>query len=149
MASAPKKILFDDFAEELLEERSVRPLIIVGASKVDDLLQEILSSYLLPKIDKDDELLGRDRPLNTFSARIKLCYRLGLIDKTLYTALEKLRALRNPSAHHITFDPSQPPVVDHLRDLRTKLSARASFGLTKERYFDDAILSPVEDLQCL
>jgi DNA-binding MltR family transcriptional regulator len=94
MASAQKPSLFDDFAEDLLEERSVRPLIIVGASKVDHLLREILSSHLLPKIakkDEPDELLEGDRPLSTFSSRIKLCYRLGLIDKTMYTALEKLR----------------------------------------------------------
>jgi hypothetical protein len=33
---------FDAFAEDLLAERSAKPLIIVGASKVDDLLLEIL-----------------------------------------------------------------------------------------------------------
>lgn len=45
--------IFDSFAEDLLAERGVRPLLIVGASKVDHLLLEILRSYFLPKIAKD------------------------------------------------------------------------------------------------
>ena len=99
--------LFDTFAEDLLGERTIRPLIIIGSAKVDNLLFEILNLYLKPKLTKNnepDELLDGDRPLATFSARIKMCYRLGLIDKTLCLALEKLRALRNPSAHNIAFD---------------------------------------------
>jgi hypothetical protein len=44
--------LFDTFAEDLLGERGVRPLIIVGASKVEYLLLEILRGFLLPKIAK-------------------------------------------------------------------------------------------------
>src|SRR5712691_1713619 len=103
--------LFDVFAEDLLAERSARPLVIVGASKVDHLLFEMLRIFLLPKIAKakdQDELLEGDTPLATFSARIKMCRRLGLIDETLYVALERLRALRNLSAHSISFDDAQP-----------------------------------------
>ena len=73
---------FDDFADDLLGERTARPLIIVGTAKVENLLFQILSQHLLPKKTKasdQDELLEGDRPLATFSARIKLCYRLGLI----------------------------------------------------------------------
>jgi len=143
---------FDAFAEDLLEERNVRPLIIVGASKVDQLLFEILASYLLPKLAKDkdsDELLEGDKPLSTFSARTKMCYRLGLIDKTLYTAIEKLRALRNPSAHSIAFDHGKSPIRDHLADLRKQVAIRASFTFTKQRYFDNAPLNAIEELQCL
>ena len=78
-----KHDLFDAFADDLLAERMPRPLIIVGTSKVDLLLFGILDAYLLPKRAKPkhkDELLEGDRPLATFSARIKMCYRLGLID---------------------------------------------------------------------
>src|SRR5687767_418859 len=135
MTKIPKSALFDAFAEDLLVERTVRPLIIVGASKVDQLLFEILNLYLLPKFAtaKDpDELLEGDRPLATFSARIKMCYRLGLIDKTLYVALEKLRSLRNPSAHSIAFDIGKSPIREHLAEFRRHLVDRHSFQLTKE-----------------
>ncbi|HTR45577.1 MAG TPA: hypothetical protein VMH06_07690, partial [Thermodesulfovibrionales bacterium] len=47
--------IFDAFAEDLLEERSARPMIIVGASKVDNLLFEILNNHLLPKLAKAND----------------------------------------------------------------------------------------------
>jgi DNA-binding MltR family transcriptional regulator len=87
----------------------------VGASKVDDLLLEILRAFLLPtkaKGQNNDELLEGDRPLATFSSRIKICRRLGLIDETLYRALEQLRALRNLSAYETSFDHAEAPARD-------------------------------------
>src|ERR1700730_15274 len=149
--SEPRE-LFDSFAEDLLAERSARPLVIVGASKVDDLLLGMLRLFLLPKIGKEkaqDELLEGDAPLATFSARIKLCRRLGLIDETLYLALERLRALRNLSAHSIAFDESTSPVRDHLAELKMKIANRSSYRLTKERYFESATLRAIEEWQCL
>jgi hypothetical protein len=144
--------LFDTFADDLLEERTVRPLVIIGASKIDNLLLQILNAYLLPKRAKgkdSDELLEGDRPLATFSARIKMCYRLGLIDETLCAALEKLRALRNPSAHSIEFDIAKSPAREHLADLRASVGKRRSFDLTRECYFHNAPLNNVEELQCV
>jgi hypothetical protein len=52
--------LFDVFAEDLLAERSARPLVIVAASRIDYLLYEMLSVFFLPKLAKakdKDELL--------------------------------------------------------------------------------------------
>jgi hypothetical protein len=152
MHNMPISDLFDAFAEDLLGERTARPLIIIGASKVDNLLLEILNLYLLPKRAKakdHDELLEGDRPLATFSARIKTCYRLGLIDETLYIALEQLRTLRNPSAHSIAFDIMKSPTREHLTELRKRIANRHSFRLTKERYFDHASFNKIEELQCL
>jgi len=144
--------LFDAFAEDLLAERSTRPLVIVGASKVDHLLFEMLRAFLLPKIsksDSQDELLEGDTPLATFSARIKMCRRLGLIDETLYRALERLRKVRNLSAHSISFDDAKAPLRDHLVELKREIASRRSYRLTKERYFDPEPLSPIEEWQCL
>lgn len=152
MNNIPTSDLFDAFAEDLLEERTARPLIIIGASRVDNLLFEILNLYLLPKLSKakdTDELLEGDRPLSTFSARIKMCYRLGLIDKTLYATLEQLRTLRNLNAHSIAFDITKSPIREHLKQLRMHIISRNSFRLTKERYFDNSPLNNTEELQCL
>jgi hypothetical protein len=143
---------FDAFAEDLMMERSMRPLVIVGASKVEHLLYEILNSYLLPKHAKahdQDELLEGDRPLSTFSARIKLCRRLGLIDESLYVILEQLRVLRNLSAHSIAFDVAKSPVREHFTEVKKQLVGRQSFQLTKERYFDSAPFKPTDELQCM
>lgn len=143
---------FDDFAEDLLAERSARPLIIIGASKIEQLLFQILDTFLLPKRVKpkeQDELLQGDTPLGTFSARIKICYRLGLIDETLRVTLELLRKLRNLCAHEVSFDHAKPPVREHLADFKGKVTGRSSYQLTKERYFDNAKLEGIEELQCL
>jgi hypothetical protein len=146
------RAIFDSFADELLRERSARPLVIVGASKIDDLLFDILTIYLLPKLSKSkdqDELLEGDRPLATFGARIKLCRRLALIDETLSCTLETLRRLRNKSAHSIAFDIAKSPVREHLAELRKQIACRRSFRLTQERYFDASPLKPIEEVQCL
>jgi hypothetical protein len=144
--------IFDAFAEDLLAERSARPLVIVGASKVDHLLFEILRAFLLPKIAKSDcqdELLEGETPLATFSARIKMCRRLGVIDETLYRALEQLRKLRNLSAHSISFDDAKSPVREHLVELKRLIGSRQSYRLTKERFFDAAPLLSIEEWQCM
>lgn len=143
---------FDAFADDLLDERSGRPLVIVGASKIDGLLFDILKAFLLPKRAKskeDDELLEGDKPLATFSAKIKACYRLALIDDTLCQALEKLRSMRNLSAHSVAFDLSKSPLREHISDFRKNVMHRKSFDLTKQRYFQNATLNGVEELQCL
>jgi hypothetical protein len=143
---------FDTFAEDLLAERTPRPLVIVGASKVDSLLFDILSSHMLPKRAKEkdqDELLEGDRPLATFSARIKMCYRLGLIDESLYQSLENLRALRNPSAHSLAFDINKSPTRERVNELLKSVAARKSFKLIKQRYFGPESFENFEILQCI
>jgi hypothetical protein len=144
--------LFDTFAEDILNERNARPLVIVGAAKADDLLLETLRAYLLPKIAKpndNDELLEGDTPLSSFSARIKVCQRLGLIDETLFLILDKLRALRNLSAHSLSFDHVKSPVRERVADLQRRLQDRESYKLTKKRYFHTEPLNPIENCQCL
>jgi hypothetical protein len=141
---------FDDFADTLCVERGMRPMFIVGASRVDDLLLEILRAYHLPKLSagkNEDELLEGEKC--TFSTRIKMCRRLGLIDETLYMTLERLRAVRNRCAHAVAFDHAVSPLREHLSDLRKSLAERASYRLTKKRYFDDAFASQIEEWQCL
>ena len=145
--------LFDEFAQDLQAERSARSLVIVGASRIDYLLLEMLRGFLLPKFTKgknQDELLEGDHsPLGTFSARIKMCRRLGLIDETLYLALDKLRIIRNSSAHSILFDATKSPVREHYGDFRKRIASRHSYQLTKARFFDSGNLLPIEEFQCL
>jgi hypothetical protein len=152
MRQITRQELFDEFVQDLLDERSGRPAIIVGSSKIDLLLFEILDAYLLPKTAKakdPDELLEADRPLSTFSSRIKICYRLGLIDESLYKAMEKLRSIRNQSAHSLEFDVGKSPAREHIRDLHGLLSARKSYALTKKRYFTDVLNDALQEVQCL
>jgi hypothetical protein len=144
--------LFDAFAEDLLAERSVRPLIIIGASKIETLLFEMLNTFLLPKRVRpreQDELLEGDTPLATFSARIKVCHRLGLVDETLCATLELLRKIRNLCAHSVLFDHTKSPAREQLAEFKRRVEGRDSYQLTKGRYFDKADLEGIEELQCL
>lgn len=140
---------FDLFVEDLLGEKMARPLIIVGASKIDELLKSILLKYLIEKPSKDEDLLEGDRPLSTFSSRMKLSYRLGLIDKDFLFLLEQLRALRNKSAHGVGFNIEKPPLKDFLQNIKKGLSTRESYRLTKERFFKNIPESKVSEIQCL
>jgi hypothetical protein len=143
--------LFDDFAEDFLGENSSRIIIIIGASKIDDSLAEIITKGLLPKLAGDneqDELLEGDSPLTTFSSRIKISYRLGFIDSTLYRVLEKIRKIRNIGAHQLSFDIDSSPLREHVSDLFKLVENRKSFILTRERYFQGDLETDIEKLKC-
>ena len=142
---------FDAFADDLLAEREPRPLVIVGTAKVETLLLQVLGGHLLPKLSKgddQDELLEGDRPLATLSARIKMCYRLGLIDHSLYADLDALRNVRNICAHSVAFKPHQSPARDHVQHLVRRIAVRRSYKLTQERFFGQESLTTAMELQC-
>jgi DNA-binding MltR family transcriptional regulator len=140
---------FDSFVEDLLGEKLARPIIIIGASKIDDLLFRIIEKYLLPARDsKEDELLKGDTPLSTFSSRIKITYRLGIIDENMFKLLEQVRKIRNLCAHSIEFDIKKSPARDHFNELKKMLVTRTSFNLTKSRFFSDSF-NDTKELQCI
>ena len=92
---------FNVFMQEFVGE-SDRAAVILGASKVEYLLGEILDKYLLPNPASTDDLLEGDAPIGTFSAKIKLCHRLGIIDDHFAKLLNTFRRLRNGFAHEVT-----------------------------------------------
>jgi len=85
---------FRSFNNEFKSE-SDRAAVVLGAALLDSLLHQLIDAYLLPKPkqNKEDELLEGSSPLATFSARIKMCYRLGLIDKEFLKALDLIRKI--------------------------------------------------------
>jgi DNA-binding MltR family transcriptional regulator len=92
---------FNKFAQEFASE-SDRAAVILGAAKLDLLLYQAIQRYLLPNSSTSDELLDGDAPLGTFSSRIKLAHRLGLIDNSLTKALNLVRRIRNSFAHELS-----------------------------------------------
>jgi len=143
---------FDLFTDEYLQERTTRTTVLVGSSKIDDTIFRILSSYFLPKTTKkteNDELLEGDRPLSTFSSRIKLIYRLGLIDKSFFMILERIRAIRNESAHKLSFDITKNPLKGKLASIVNDMSKRESYSLIKQRYFNNDIFDKSMEIKCM
>lgn len=149
MRKEPKALNFDEFAEELLSEKQPRALVILVSAKIDVQLRLLIEAHLLPKFTKaneDDELLDGTNPLSTFSSRIKICRRLGLIDGSLAGAIDKLREIRNLAAHWISFGIADSP-RSLLRHLRSIVETRRAYKLTVERFFNSGELDEFESLQ--
>jgi len=90
------------FINDLAAETD-RAAVILTASKMEIMLGQILQKALLPcATSKDDLLEGEGRPLSTFSARIDLTHRLGLIDGICARALHQIRRIRNEFAHELS-----------------------------------------------
>ena len=92
---------FKRFALEFKSE-SDRAAVILGAAKLDISLYQVIERFLLPCSGGRDELLEGDSPLATFSARINLCHRLGLISDECARALHLVRRIRNSFAHELS-----------------------------------------------
>lgn len=89
---------FSTFLREFMGE-SDRAAVVLGAAKLDLLLRQIIEKVLLASPGKSDDLFDGDSPLSTFSAKINLAYRLGLIDAALTRSLHLIRKIRNDFAH--------------------------------------------------
>ena len=84
-----------------LTNESERAAVVLGAAKLDALLELLLKRSLLACPGGKDDLFDTERPLGTFSAKISAAYRLGLIDKDFEYALQVVRKIRNSFAHSI------------------------------------------------
>jgi DNA-binding MltR family transcriptional regulator len=129
----------DDLVDEILDEKNDRALIILCSSIIDIQLLNILDAFFLNSIKKDDDLLKGDNPLATFSSRIKIVYRLGLVDETFRALLDTIRKVRNLSAHSIELDIRKSPIRDHILTLKRNIKDRPSYKLITKRYFENNI----------
>lgn len=90
------------FAEELNQE-TPRAAVIISGAMLDELLRDLLASFMIDDKSKVDELLGSEKnamaPLSSFGARIQLAYTLGLISKFIYDDLILIKKIRNSFAH--------------------------------------------------
>lgn len=88
---------------ESLKTESDRGCVLVVGSMVERSLENQITMRLLPKLKKEDDLMGRSAncPISGFSAKINLAYRLGIIPENERTIFHQLRDLRNICAHHI------------------------------------------------
>ena len=90
-------LLHDEF-----EKETDRAAVIVAASMLDELLRTLLVAKLVPVSSSSDELFdGSNAPLGTFSARIEIAYRTGLVSVKFARDLHLVRRIRNDFAHNI------------------------------------------------
>lgn len=97
-----RSLLKDVFGlTNLLIKESERASVIVAAARIDVDLEKLLKRVLLRSSGRTDDLFESDRALGTFSAKISISYRIGLIDKEFEHALHLLRKMRNDFAHRL------------------------------------------------
>ena len=85
---------------QTLSSESDRGCVLVGAAMLD----EVLRGILLGPLRDDEETLralfdAGSAPLSSFSAKIRLCYALGLVSKNTHADLHRVREIRNDAAH--------------------------------------------------
>lgn len=124
--------ILEDFKNE-----SDRATVILGAAKLDAQLYILLSKVLKPSTNNQDELIDGDNPLGTFSARINIAFRLGLIDSQFAKSLHLIRKIRNSFAHEIKgISLTTGGHGDRVRELVVHFKDYEDYQSIKERYFD-------------
>lgn len=100
-----KKISSPDTIEFLykeFEKESDRAAAILAVSLIDEALNTLLKSYFVPIPNSTDPLFdGANAPVGTFSSKITISHRLGLISANLCRDIHLLRKIRNLFAHDI------------------------------------------------
>ncbi len=137
MAKKAKTFTLEDFADELMSERQPRALVIVAGTYYEKILWELIEAFLqekAAKLQEKDELLSSNI-LHTFSTRIKMCYRLGIIDESLRHTLDKFREVRNTAAHWKPLAESDMSFRNQLSFLETLIVTRRSYDLTTSKFF--------------
>lgn len=114
---------FTTFIYDFLNE-SDRASVVLGAAKLDSLLEKLLESYLLPfdsKRDRDD-IFSFNGPLGTFSSRIQMVYRLRILDEDYFKTLLLIKKIRNDFAHNISsLKLDEPPISDLVMEITNPL----------------------------
>lgn len=91
-----------DFFESEIKNTTDRACVIVAAAYIDDLLRMLLESFMTQGSKADNtDLFDSNGPLSTFSSKIKLSYRLGLISQYEFQRIEWVRKIRNKFAHQV------------------------------------------------
>lgn len=91
-----------DFLIEEFNKESDRAAVILVASLLDESLTSLLRSFFVPDASSSDELFdGVNAPIGTFSSKINIAYRLGLISNIFCRDLHLIRKIRNQFAHNV------------------------------------------------
>jgi hypothetical protein len=102
MSKSERSRQFQIFLKEFKKE-SDRACVILSAAMLDQSLAELLKKYLVPiATSKDTFIEEPSGPIYSFSARIDLAHRVGLITTRFCRDLHKIRDIRNDFAHDVT-----------------------------------------------
>lgn len=114
---------------------------------LDDALEVLLKAHMLDRAKIVDSIIDLDRPLGTFSSRIKIAYLLGLLEESEFRDLELIRKIRNDCAHNRgDVDFGGAPHKDRIAELHTPKHAEELFNTFFAESFTDEGRSPRNQL---
>lgn len=132
MARKSLREIDPDKFKERLNSESDRACAILGAALLDARLETVFRQHLLRC---QQELLGSDRPLGSFSARIRMARALALIDEDAGADLDTIRAIRNDFAHSFDHELSfqDQSISGRCSNLRTAQAYMDGFDVAASR----------------
>ena len=103
--SIPAEQLSTEVSEliRVLNKETDLNVMLIGGNFLDACAQSVLANSFIEG-RTSDRMLSHTGALGTFSARISLCYILGIISKGLFQDLTKLAEIRNVVAHRHRLD---------------------------------------------
>jgi len=111
--------LWSDHFDRSIRTESTRAKVVLAACYLDELLHQLLALVLKPCEKQKDPLLdGAQAPLGTFSAKIEMAFRMGLIPTETWKSLHLVRKIRNEFAHNLD---SSDFSVSNIRDWNAEL----------------------------
>jgi DNA-binding MltR family transcriptional regulator len=129
-------------SQGLIEEMQAGPdrsAVIIGAAFLDERLRQYIERFLVNDATALKDILGVNRPLGTFGARIQIAYCLGLLTVDEYRDFKIVQEIRNAFAHQlhgISF--SDPWVTAKCRDFaipKAELSEQLYLSYTPRELF--------------
>ncbi|MEA3431235.1 MAG: hypothetical protein U9R01_00940 [candidate division WOR-3 bacterium] len=95
-----------------------RSAVVLGAARLDLGLERLLKRIMQHHPGGTDNLFDPERPLSSFSTKIALSFRLGLINSAFEHGLQMIRKIRNDFAHSIDkVSLSKSPHKDRVMEL--------------------------------
>lgn len=95
-----------------------RAIVIIGSAFLETILEHILIEFL-PEDEKEvDVLLGYDKPLGTYSNKVRMIYCLGLIEKKVMQDLKLIGKIRNRFAHDLSVSFHDKDITDWCKQLK-------------------------------
>lgn len=111
-----------------LEGTSDRSAAIVAGAFLDGVLQELLCEFLISGSSDQNKLFEGMGALATFSAKIEMSFRLGLISKGEHRTLNFIRGIRNDFAHMLgDLSFATPSIQARCKNIETPLAMVAPF----------------------
>jgi hypothetical protein len=104
-----KRVVEESKYDQLYGAESDRGKVILGTTRLDDLLRLLISRTIINGNDVSDDELFDDQMsiLQSFGAKIAIAYRFGLISESEHDNLKIIKDIRNKFAHNlhdISFD---------------------------------------------